>query len=80
MDITSSKVNAAPRGSLPGLTSSIKPRENPVLDGILKHTALLASKEAKPSGAPPKTAFTQYAMGSVPYSGSYSYVSGKSGK
>lgn len=76
IDITSSKVNAATRTSLPGLTGSIKPGGS-VLDGILKHTSLLASKETKPFGKAPPTAFTQYAMGSVPYAGSMSYVSGR---
>jgi len=77
MDVVSSKVNTHSRYSLPGLVPSHKPTHE-VLDGILKHTTLLASKEAKPCGPAPKTAFTQYAMGSVPYAGSMSYVSGKS--
>jgi len=79
MDVTSSKVNAPVRTSLPGLVPSNKPNPS-VLDGILKHTTLLANKEAKPFGKAPPTAFTQYAMGSVPYSGSMSYVSGKGRK
>lgn len=77
MDIVSSKTNSPVRHSLPGITSSTKPKETPMLEGILKHTTLLASKEAKSCGPAPPTAFTQYAMGSVPYSGSMSYVSGK---
>jgi hypothetical protein len=76
MDLTGSKVNSPVRHSLPGLTSSIKPTHE-MLDGILTRTTLLAAKEAKPSGPAPKTAFTQYAMGSVPYTGSHSYTSGR---
>jgi hypothetical protein len=76
LDFTSSKANMRPRTSLPGLVPSNKPHHE-VLDGILLHTSLLAHKEAKPCGKAPPTAFTQYAMGSVPYAGSHSYVSGK---
>ena len=77
IQMTSSKANMADKHSLPGLTGSIKPSHQ-TLDGILKHTTLLAAKEARPCGPRPPTAFTQYAMGSVPYAGSMSYVSGKS--